>query len=41
MGDIAQEGNMRAGKDAMAIFLNDELALGKCPLQKDIVGRRT
>jgi hypothetical protein len=41
MGEIAQEGSMRGGTPDVAIFLDDELALGKCPLQKGIVGRRT
>jgi hypothetical protein len=41
MGEIAQEGSMRGGMAVVAIFLDDELALGKCPLQEGIVGRRT
>jgi hypothetical protein len=32
MGEIAEEGSMRGGKAFVAIFLDDELALGKCPL---------
>jgi hypothetical protein len=41
MGKVALEGSMRGGRADVAIFLDDELALGKCPLQEGIVGRRT
>jgi hypothetical protein len=37
MGEIAQEGSMRGGNDVVAISLDDELALGKCPLNEGMV----
>jgi hypothetical protein len=38
MGEIALEGSMRGSSAAMgAIFLDDELALGKCPFQDGII----
>jgi hypothetical protein len=38
MGEVAQEGSMRGGSAAVgAIFMDDELALGKCPFQEGII----
>jgi hypothetical protein len=40
-GEIAEEGSMRGGSGVVgAIFLDDELALGKCPFQEGIIRRR-
>jgi hypothetical protein len=41
MGEIAHEGIMRGGMADVRIFLDNELALGKCPLHMGVVGRRT
>jgi hypothetical protein len=32
MGEIVQEGSVRGGSVDVAMFLDVELALGKCPL---------
>jgi hypothetical protein len=41
MGEVAHVGSARGRITFVDIFLDDELAFGKCPFPKCIVGRRT